>query len=238
MRPSSSGAWRRCVSPCRVLIFTCPQRKAELEDPSLREERRRNNVPTTIENSKEWVGAGWQANGRELGRGEVVDRRTMPVQLVGGEAADEGAVVDPASMRLDMAGLEDLFPDEEPLQMGPIASTSAQDPEAPAQPAEDADEDAAADGEATRPKPRGLVLITTAPHPCAATLAFADEFASLLGGPSYAQIVPRRTAKFELSKVCKWASKRGYSALVVIGEDHGDPSASAPASTALTLQAR
>ena len=152
----------------------------------------------------------------------------MPVQLVSGDAADEGAVVDPTAMRLDMAGLEDLFPDEEPLRMGPIASTSAQDPEAPAQSANDAEaDDAAADGaESSEPKPRGLVLITTAPHPCDATLAFADEFASLLGGPGYAQIVPRRTAKFELSKVCKWASKRGYSALVVIGEDHGDPSAS------------
>ncbi len=190
------------------------QRKAEDANPTLREERLKTNVPTTIENSKEWIGDGWQGADRKRGNNEGIDRRTLPVQFTEDE------------QDLDMAGLEDLFPEdtsafsipqvskpvqsEENLDDGmtneiPEASTSAQT----------LDE---------VPPSRGLILITTAPHPCFETLDFARDFQSLLGGPEFAQIVPRKTARFELSKISRWATNRGYLALVVIGEDHRQPS--------------
>ena len=193
-------------------------RRAEEADPTLREERLKQNVPTTVENSKEWIGDGWQGADRKRGENEGIDRRTLPVQFA--EDDDDGL------QRLDMAGLEDLFPEDlsaftiplaqEPVQRGenvgnetqtesPEASTSAQTLD-------------------TEPPSRGLVLITTAPHPCFETLDFAKDFQSLLGGPDYAQIVPRKTARFELSKISRWAASREYSALVVIGEDHRQPS--------------
>lgn len=47
---------------------------------------------------------------------------------------------------------------------------------------------------------------------------------ALLGGKSRADIVPRRSPKFELGKVARWAQGRGYGAIAVVGEDHSQPS--------------
>ncbi len=70
------------------------------------------------------------------------------------------------------------------------------------------------------------MLITTSPGkpPAPATKDFCNDFQNLMGGKGRADIVPRRSPKFELGKVARWARGRGYGAIAVVGEDHMKPS--------------
>lgn len=74
--------------------------------------------------------------------------------------------------------------------------------------------------------PDAKVLITTSPGKPSSpyTREFLDDLLALLGGKTRADIVPRRSPKFELGKVARWARGRGYGAIAVVGEDHSKPS--------------
>ncbi|GAA5827222.1 hypothetical protein JCM11251_001177 [Rhodosporidiobolus azoricus] len=100
-------------------------------------------------------------------------------------------------VHVDMGTLSNLFP-----------SAPAPEPNASGQP---------------RPEPK--VLITTSPGkpPAPFVKQFLEDFQALLGGKTRADVVPRRSPKFELSKVARWARKRGYGAIAVVGEDHAKP---------------
>ncbi|GAA5989079.1 hypothetical protein JCM11641_002297 [Rhodosporidiobolus odoratus] len=80
--------------------------------------------------------------------------------------------------------------------------------------------------EGAPPRTEPKVLITTSPGkpPSLFTKAFLEDFQALLGGKSRADVVPRRSPKFELGRVARWARKRGYGAIAVVGEDHQKPS--------------
>ncbi|GAA6049575.1 hypothetical protein JCM3770_000855 [Rhodotorula araucariae] len=73
--------------------------------------------------------------------------------------------------------------------------------------------------------PDAKVLITTSPGkpPAPYTKQFLDDLQALIGGKKRADIVPRRSPKFELGRVARWARKRGYGAILVVGEDHSKP---------------
>ncbi|GAA5877319.1 hypothetical protein JCM16303_006242 [Sporobolomyces ruberrimus] len=74
----------------------------------------------------------------------------------------------------------------------------------------------------TEPK----VLITTSPGkpPAPFTKTFLDDLQALLGGKKRADVVPRRSPKFEMGRVARWAKGRGYGSIMVVGEDHAKPS--------------
>lgn len=76
------------------------------------------------------------------------------------------------------------------------------------------------------PPPEPKVLITTSPGkpPTPHTRGFLEDLQALLGGKTRADVVPRRSPKFELGRVARWARKRGYGAIMVVGEDHAHPS--------------
>ncbi|KAI5479240.1 aminoacyl-tRNA ligase [Pseudohyphozyma bogoriensis] len=69
------------------------------------------------------------------------------------------------------------------------------------------------------------ILITTSPGkpPSPFSKDFCEDLQALLGGKGRADIVPRRSPKFELGKVARWARGRGYGAIAVVGEDHATP---------------
>lgn len=195
------------------------QRKAETANPALKVERLAKNVPRTVENSKTWVGMDEE--------GDILDPRTVPVKVL--QDAETG------EYKLDMAGLEDLFPEEDQLTLGPGVSkkpasaqshtdTPAAEPTQPEASTSTLPADVEDDLASILSLEQGPVLITTAPRPSKPTFAFLDELQSLFGGKKYAHIVPRANARFQLSKVCAWAAKRGYRALLVVGEDHKNPS--------------
>ncbi|GAA5960284.1 hypothetical protein JCM8115_002571 [Rhodotorula mucilaginosa] len=75
------------------------------------------------------------------------------------------------------------------------------------------------------PPPEPKVLITTSPGkpPTPHTRGFLEDLQALLGGKTRADVVPRRSPKFELGRVARWARKRGYGAIMVVGEDHAKP---------------
>lgn len=187
----------------RVQLQTRMQRKKlELAHPELKAERLAKNIPRTVENSKTWVGLDED--------GQVLDARTAPVQLIpqNPNTADDNEQVAPDSekFKLNMAGLEDLFPEEQHMHFDPTTQPEASSSAHPT------------------PSSPTKVLITTTPKPSKQLMTFLDELQSLLGGQRHAEIVPRKNSRFQISKVSSWAAKRGYGALLVVGEDHKQPS--------------
>ncbi|GAA6018299.1 hypothetical protein JCM11491_005146 [Sporobolomyces phaffii] len=127
--------------------------------------------------------------------GEYADARTRPAPVTVNEQTGDVTV--------DMGTLANLFPvAPEPA---PLASTST--------------------GQLV-PAPEPKVLITTSPgkppHPF--TKTFLDDLQALLGGKKRADVVPRRSPKFEMGRVARWARGRGYGCIMVVGEDHAKPS--------------
>lgn len=183
-------------------------KKAEAEDKTgeLRRERRAKNIPRTVDNTREWVG------------GEDDEEESEPEAGLSNlgqlEDTEDADTADAASrkeqgdkrtrpVRIKNDGLDENGDGELVLDMAGLEDIfKPQDPNQP-------------------PKP---ILLTTSPRPHGPTYAFLGELQSLLGGKRYAEIFPRKNSRFELSKVCKWAVKRGYGAIIVVGEDlHGEP---------------
>ncbi|KAK4050433.1 Ribosome production factor 1 [Microbotryomycetes sp. JL201] len=136
---------------------------------------------------------------------EYADPRTRPAQVdVDGNTGD---------VRVDLGSLATLFP-----------ATAEQD--------EHSTQASTSTAAASAPLPRAdaKVLITTSPgkKPAKFVKEFLDDLQALLGGKSRADVVPRKNPKYELGKVARWARKRGYGAIAVVGEDHQKP-------TSLTL---
>lgn len=89
----------------------------------------------------------------------------------------------------------------------------------------------------TLPPLEPKILITTSPGkpPSLLSKDFLTDLQALWGGKGRADIVPRRSPKFELGKVARWARGRGYGAIAVVGEDHSKPSKFTYASPSLPL---
>jgi ribosome production factor 1 len=68
------------------------------------------------------------------------------------------------------------------------------------------------------------ILLTTTPKPDKGIHSFLKELKSLFGGDANVDLRVRKNQRFELSKVCRWAAKRQYKALVVVGDLHHDTS--------------
>jgi ribosome production factor 1 len=87
------------------------------------------------------------------------------------------------------------------------------------------------------PPPEPKILITTSPGkpPSLMSKDFLVDLQALWGGKGRADIVPRKSPKFELGKVARWAKGRGYGAIAVVGEDHSKPSSSFPFSSCVNV---
>lgn len=151
----------------------------------------------TIENTKEWLGESE----------EYADPRTRPAKVEVDETTGD--------LKVDLGTLHNLFP------ALPSTSTSTS---TSAQPS---------DSTTTDPETETVqgdlkILITTSPGkpPAPYTNEFCQDLQALLGGKSTADIVPRRSPKYELGRVARWARGRGYGAIIVVGEDHQHPSLS------------
>ncbi|EAL21865.1 hypothetical protein CNBC4380 [Cryptococcus deneoformans B-3501A] len=73
----------------------------------------------------------------------------------------------------------------------------------------------------TQSPPR--ILITTSPSPCKQTYQFCDDLKNVFPGGEFFKRPKGRG--FEIGRVSRWASKRGYRALIVVNEDHKIPNA-------------
>ncbi|KAH9441294.1 hypothetical protein MJO28_015729 [Puccinia striiformis f. sp. tritici] len=190
------------------------QKKAEAADPSLREARLKANVPRTIERTKEWLGD------------DEDDERMVPVKVEYTPQTEEGADgAEPGleNVHFDMGRLHDLFAPYMNEEITPQAPTDQ-----PPNPEEG--EESHPDQGTSQPAPdvQPRTLITTSPRPSEFTLAFVHELGGLFGGSRNCDVIPRKTKRFELTRVCRWATERGYGSMVVIGEAHGGRNRSGP----------
>lgn len=136
-------------------------------------------------------------------------------------------------------------PDNLPVLRAALAASDAQ-PEAssssagPQQPAGDIDAEHAADiandpfADYFQPDPESerdptvppRVLITTSPYATAVSWAFCDELVGVFPG---AEFFKRRKGGSKnkvppLGTLAGWAVKRGYSSMIIVNEDHKQPS--------------
>ena len=66
------------------------------------------------------------------------------------------------------------------------------------------------------------ILLTTSPAATKATYQFIDELRGIFpGGTSYKRPKGRG---YEVGRVARWAAKRGFTAMLVVNEDHKMPS--------------
>ncbi|SCV68613.1 BQ2448_734 [Microbotryum intermedium] len=79
------------------------------------------------------------------------------------------------------------------------------------------------DGQPVPKEPKMLITTSPGKPPAPLTRDFLADLQALMGGKSRADIVPRKSPKFELGRVARWARKRGYGAIAVVGEDHAKP---------------
>ncbi|GAA5980828.1 hypothetical protein JCM10908_003882 [Rhodotorula pacifica] len=172
------------------------KRKKELKQAKLKKRLARKEAEARGETVERGIPRTIENTREWLGDedGEYADPRTRPAPVtVNDETGD---------VTVDMGTLSNLFPTNNPTTTGPEASTS----ELP-------------------PPPEPKVLITTSPGkpPTPHTRGFLQDLQALLGGKTRADVVPRRSPKFELGRVARWARKRGYGAIMVVGEDHAKP---------------
>jgi len=193
------------------------QKKAEAADPTLREARLKANVPRTIERTKEWLGD------------DLDDERMLPVKVeysAQTEEGTDGAEPGLENVHFDMGRLHDLFAPYMNQDIPPAAPTDE-----PPHPEQDPQPDQALnrpEEPAVEPQDQPRTLITTSPRPSEFTLAFVHELGGLFGGSRNCDVIPRKTKRFELTRVCRWACERGYGSMVVIGEAHGGRNRSGP----------
>ena len=66
------------------------------------------------------------------------------------------------------------------------------------------------------------ILITTSPSPCKLTYQFCDDLKNVFPG---GQFFKRPKGKgYELGRIARWSIKRHFDAVLVVNEDHKDPS--------------
>lgn len=103
------------------------------------------------------------------------------------------------------------------------------DEEMDAEEGAEADEEEEEAVEPTEPVylPPPKIMITTSPSPCKLTYNFCDNLKSVFPG---GQFFKRPRGKgFELGRLARWGIKRGFGAVIVVNEDHKQPSKPAPA---------
>jgi ribosome production factor 1 len=89
---------------------------------------------------------------------------------------------------------------------------------------EEDEEEEVEEEEPMAPQPPPKIMITTSPSPCKLTYNFCDELKNVFPG---GQFFKRPRGKgFELGRLARWGIKRGFGAVIVVNEDHKQPSKS------------
>ncbi|MBW0551800.1 hypothetical protein O181_091515 [Austropuccinia psidii MF-1] len=201
------------------------QKKSEKIDPSLKLERLKINIPRTIENTKNWLG------------NQIDDQRTLPVKvhyLSHHQGQDQSQnqsqsqdqnqdqnQTDFDQVKFDLGSLGDLFTPYDAQLSNPPQSPPHQNIENLQDPSQEIDQ-------VNHFIDHKRTLITTSPRPSHFTLAFIHELASIFGGARQCDVIPRKTKRFELRRVCRWAIQRDYGSIIVLGEDHAGRNRSGP----------
>lgn len=144
-------------------------------------------------------------------------------------AAEASRLANAASDESD----DEEMDEEEEQEAGPSGTQAVEGEDDDEEDEEEGDEKMEAEGEEEEaeeeqqqqpevPTAPPRILITTSPGPSKPTYHFCDDLKSIFPGGEFFKRPKGRG--FELGRVARWSAKRGYSAVIVVNEDHKTPS--------------
>lgn len=181
---------------------------------ALRAERLSKNIPVTLDNTRVYDSSSYlTANPASLQN--LAEKAEEASALVNGGKESREVLSNGEEECADFRSSSDQQEDVD-------GSSEVSDQEIEDEMDEE-DQEASARRDITiQPPPR--ILITTSPSPCKQTYQFCDDLKNVFPGGEFFK---RPKGKgFEIGRVSRWASKRGYGALIVVNEDHKIPSES------------
>ncbi|BFZ55452.1 Ribosome production factor 1 [Savitreella phatthalungensis] len=182
------------------------RRKLEDSDPTLREERLKNNVPVTIDAKRQYDPTRYVISDdvkREENDGdEVQSPQGLSVDADDGETGSSSQTQTQTRTRASQTSLDDVEVKDEQLD----EDVKPQVPHV--------DDLCTKDGMKT--------LITTSPNPTKISYHFMTVLQSVF---PLSETIRRGTGKYTIGDIAKYASNRGYQNLVVVNEDRKKPNA-------------
>ncbi|CAK9787081.1 Brix-domain-containing protein [Cutaneotrichosporon oleaginosum] len=193
------------------------QRKLETAEggDEIRRERLEKNIPRTIDNTRIYDGTSYL----------TADPATL--RAAEERAAEASRLVNAPAEPMDEDEESD-DEDEDESKAGPSGS-QAEAADEDGDEDDDDDKEAEEETEQKQKEPEPVhsapprILITTSPGPSKPTYHFCDDLKSIFPGGEFFKRPKGRG--FELGRVARWSAKRGYSAVIVINEDHKKPNA-------------
>ncbi|KAK3940511.1 ribosome production factor 1 [Diplogelasinospora grovesii] len=211
------------------------RRREEAKEPELRRKRLETNVPASIDKKRIWDEVDDDALGTVVDVAELKRRRIEAEEEQAAREAD--GVDDDAEMEDDedvdsMLGSDDEDEDEdEEARMERIQSQRTQRNSSIAPSTTSTNLDLTPDSLASQfknlftdePLPPPKILVTTSLN--ATIHKEAEEIAAMFPNSTYIRRSAHRYGhKYSVREICKFAKNRGYTAVLVVGEDQKRPS--------------
>jgi ribosome production factor 1 len=181
------------------------------------------NVPITLDNSRVYDSTSYlTADPATLRAAE--ERAAAASRLVNGDPEP----VEDAEEEEDEEDEDEEMPEAGPSTLPAAKATTSEGTKAVEEEGEAAaaEEDEEEEEEAVPPPPPTApprILITTSPGPSKACYQFCDDIKAVFPGGDFFKRPKGRG--YELGRVARWATKRGFNAVLVVNEDHKTPSA-------------
>ncbi|OWZ61448.1 ribosome production factor 1 [Cryptococcus neoformans Bt63] len=192
--------------------------KDKVTGAALRAERLSKNIPVTLDNTRVYDSSSY------------LTANPASLQNLAKKATEASALVNEDDLMGKQSSKElSSREDSAVLRSGPSSDQEEDVGESSEMPdweieekVDGEDQEASAMGDiTTQSSPR--ILITTSPSPCKQTYQFCDDLKNVFPGGEFFKRPKGRG--FEIGRVSRWASKRGYQALIVVNEDHKIPNA-------------
>jgi ribosome production factor 1 len=180
------------------------------------------NVPITLDNSRKFDSTSYLTSDPAVLRA-AAERAAKASKAINGEP-------DSAEEEEESEGSDDEEEEDEEMPEAGPSTIRPTEPKADQEQGDDRDGEAGEDEEeeeqeeeqSTAPPAPPKIMITTSPSPCKLTYQFCDELKNVFPG---GQFFKRPRGKgFELGRLARWGIKRGFGAVIVVNEDHKQPS--------------
>jgi ribosome production factor 1 len=189
------------------------------------QQRLAKNIPTTLDNSRQFDSTSYLTADPASLRA-AAERAAKASRKIN----DPEAATDEEDEEDEEDADDDDMPEAGPSTVRPKAQAKTDDDDDEDEEMAEGDEDEAEAGaeeeevETQEPvyAPPPKIMITTSPSPCKLTYNFCDALKSVFPG---GQFFKRPRGKgFELGRLARWGIKRGFGAVIIVNEDHKQPS--------------
>lgn len=181
------------------------------------------NVPITLDNSRKFDSTSYLTSDPAVLRA-AAERAAKASKAINGEpdSEEEG----------ESEGEDDEEEEDEEMPEAGPSTIRLAEPKADEEQGDDKDGGAGEEEEEeeqeeeqeqpTAPPAPPKIMITTSPSPCKLTYQFCDELKNVFPGGQFFK--RPRGRGFELGRLARWGIKRGFGAVIVVNEDHKQPS--------------